>query len=109
MARVKDRVGIHTRSIRIQAWRKRGPNSVAPSFGVMRNAILQLPPTRTASDQRLVFGAAMRQLEPAEIYLAAVACMELDDRGAKRALNQLRTDLESLRRHVGERRDRVTD
>jgi hypothetical protein len=75
----------------------------------MRNAILQLPSTTTAREQRLVFRAAMRQLERAEIYLAAVACMELDDREAKRALNQLRTDLESLRRHLGERRDGVTE
>jgi hypothetical protein len=70
----------------------------------MRNAILQLPSTRTSKEQRLV-----RQLERADIYLAAVAYMDLDDREANRALNQLRTDLESLRRYVGERRDRVTD
>jgi hypothetical protein len=74
----------------------------------MRNAILQLPSTRTAREQRLVLRAAMRQFERAEIYLAAVAYMELDDREAKRALNQLRTDLESLRRYLGER-DRVTE
>jgi hypothetical protein len=35
--------------------------------------------------------------------------MELDDREGERALNQLRTDLESLRRHLGERRDRVSE
>jgi hypothetical protein len=75
----------------------------------MRHAILQLPSTRTAREQRLVLRAAMRQLERADIYLAAVAYMELDDREAKRVLNQLRTDLESLRRYLGERRDRVTD
>jgi len=75
----------------------------------MRNAILQLPSTRTAREQRLVLRVAMRQLERAEIYLVAVAYMELDDQEAKRAVNQLRTDLESLRRHLGERRDGVTD
>jgi hypothetical protein len=75
----------------------------------MRNAILQLPSTRTAREQRLVLRAAMRQLERAELYLAAVAYMELEDREAKRALNQLRTDLESLWRHLGDRRDRVTE
>lgn len=75
----------------------------------MRNAILQLPSTRTAGDQRLVLRAATRQLERAEIYLAAVAYMGLDDRDAERALNQLRTDLESLERYLGERRDRVTE
>ena len=71
----------------------------------MRNAILQLPETRTANERRQVLRAAIRQLERAEIYLAAVAYMELDDRDAQRALNQLRTDVESLRRHLGERRN----
>jgi len=49
----------------------------------------------------------MRQLERAELYLAAVAYMQLGDREAQRALNQLRTDLESLKRHLGERRNQV--
>jgi hypothetical protein len=74
----------------------------------MRSAILQLPETRSANEQRQVLRAAMRQLEHAEIYLAAVAYMELDDRAAIRSLNQLRTDLESLKRHLGERRNQVT-
>ena len=73
----------------------------------MRNAILQLPSTRTAKEQQLVFRAAMRQLERADIYLAAVAYMELDDREAQRAVNQLRSDLDSLRRYLGMRRDRA--
>jgi hypothetical protein len=73
----------------------------------MRNAILQLPSTRTAKEQRLVLRAAMRQLERAEVYLAAVAYMELDDREAQRAVNQLRSDLDSLRRYLGMRRDRA--
>jgi hypothetical protein len=30
--------------------------------------------------------------------------MELDDREAQRTLNQLRTDLDALRRHLGELR-----
>jgi uncharacterized membrane protein YebE (DUF533 family) len=74
----------------------------------MRSAILQLPETRSANEQRQVLRAAMRQLERAEIYLAAVAYMDLDDRAASRSLNQLRTDLESLKRHLGERRNQVT-
>ena len=73
----------------------------------MRNAILQLASTRTAKEQRLVLRAAMRQLERAEVYLAAVAYMELDDREAQRAVNQLRSDLDSLRRYLGMRRDRA--
>jgi hypothetical protein len=73
----------------------------------MRNAIMQLPETRTAKERRTVFRAAIRQLDRAEIYLAAVAYMELDDREAKRALKQLRSDLDGLLRHLGESRDRI--
>ena len=74
----------------------------------MRNAILQLPETRTATERRFALRAAIRQLDRAEIYLAAVAYMELDDREAKRVVNQLRRDLDSLLRHLGESRDRIT-
>ena len=70
----------------------------------MRSAVLQLPESRTAADRRQVLRAAMRQLERAEIYLAAVAYMDLDHRDARRAVNQLRTDVEALRRHLGELR-----
>lgn len=73
----------------------------------MRSAILQLPETRTVNERRQVLRAAIRQLERAEIYLAAVAYMELDDREAHRAINRLRTDVESLRRHLGESRNRL--
>jgi hypothetical protein len=75
----------------------------------MRSAILQLPEARSANERRQVLRAAMRQLERAEIYLAAVAYMDLDDRPAQRSLNQLRSDLESLRRYLGERRNQVAD
>ena len=70
----------------------------------MRNAILHLPETRTAGEQRQVLRAAIRQLERAEVYLAAIAYMDLDDREAQRAVNQLRADVESLRRHLSDRR-----
>ena len=73
----------------------------------MRNAILQLPQTRTAKERRFVLRAAIRQLDRAELYLAAVAYMELDDREAMRALKQLRSDLDGLLRHLGESRDRI--
>jgi hypothetical protein len=75
----------------------------------MRNAILQLPETRTSRERRQVFRAAGRQLERAETYLAAVAYMELDDREAERSLNQLRADLASLRRYLVARHDGVTE
>lgn len=48
--------------------------------------------------------AAIRQLERAEIYLAAVAYMELGDRQVERSVSKLRTDLESLRRYLAARR-----
>jgi hypothetical protein len=73
----------------------------------MRNAILQLPAQRTTSEQRHVLRAAIRQVERAEIYLAAVAHMDLDDRAAERAVRQLRADLDALRRHLGEQRVRA--
>jgi hypothetical protein len=74
----------------------------------MRNAILQLPESRTANQRRNVLRAAIRQLERAEIYLAAVAYMELDDRASQRAVQKLRGDVYDLRRHLGEERNRIT-
>jgi hypothetical protein len=76
---------------------------------VVRNAIVQLPQTRTAKQRRNVLGAAMRQLERADLYLAAVAYMDLGDREAQRALNQVRTDLANLERYLGERRNLESD
>jgi hypothetical protein len=74
----------------------------------MRNAILQVPETRTANERRQVLRAAIRQLDRAEIYLAAVAYMGLDDRDAQQAVNQLRTHVGSLRRHLGELRNSLS-
>ena len=70
----------------------------------MRNAIVQLPEQRTNGERRQVLRAAIRHLERAEIYLAAVSFMDIDDRAAARSLNQLRADLDGLRRYLGERR-----
>jgi hypothetical protein len=74
----------------------------------MRNAVLQLPNARTANEQRHVLRGAIRQLERADIYLAAVAYMELDDREAEKALSQVRANLESLRRYLSESRSRIS-
>jgi hypothetical protein len=71
----------------------------------MRNAILRLPEARTAAERRQVLRAAIRQLERADLYLAAVAYMDLGDREAQRALNQARGDLAKLGRYLGERRN----
>ncbi|HEY0831923.1 MAG TPA: hypothetical protein VGE99_12325 [Candidatus Dormibacteraeota bacterium] len=75
----------------------------------MRNAILQLPEARPTNEQRQVLRAAMRQLERADLYLAAVAYMDLGDREARRALNQVRGDLANLGRYLGERRNLAGD
>ena len=75
----------------------------------MRNAILQLPEQRTANEKRQALRAAIRQLDRAEIYLAAVAYMQLDDRAAERAIRQLRADVEGLKRHLAALRAGTTD
>jgi hypothetical protein len=63
-----------------------------------------MPAHRTNNEQRQVLRAAIRQLDRAEIYLAAVAYMQLDDRAAERALRLLRADLDGLKRHLAELR-----
>ena len=70
----------------------------------MRNAVVQLPDNRTVNERRNVLRAAIRQLERAEIYLAAVIYMELDDRDARRAVGRLRAEVENVRRHLSEQR-----
>ena len=75
----------------------------------MRNAIVQLPDQRTTGERRQVLRAAIRQLERADIYLAAVTYMDIDDRPAERALTQLRADLDALRRHLGDQRVKIAN
>jgi uncharacterized NAD-dependent epimerase/dehydratase family protein len=75
----------------------------------MRNAIVQIPDTRTANERRHVLRAAVRQLERAEIYLAAVNYMDLDDREARRAVSRLRAEVESVRRYLAEKRSGPTE
>ena len=66
----------------------------------MRSAVVQLAVSRTAAERRQVMRAAIRQLERADVYLAAVAHMAIDDGQLDRAVRKLRTDLESVRRYV---------
>ena len=75
----------------------------------MRNAILQLPDSRTAGERRQVLRAAIRQLERAEIYLAAVAYMELDDREAERTVNRVRFEVDGLRQYLAAQRSEILD
>jgi len=51
-----------------------------------------------------VLRTAVRQLERADQYLAAVAAMDLGEPVQQRALDRLRRDLEGLRRSFIERR-----
>jgi hypothetical protein len=75
----------------------------------MRSAILQLPSRRNSNERRQVLRAAIRQLDRAEIYLAAVAYMDIDDRPSQRSVGRLRADLESLKRHLAELRAETKD
>jgi hypothetical protein len=54
-------------------------------------------------------GAAIRQLDRAELYLAAVAYMNLGDRAAQREITRLRADIESLKRHLAAPRSETSD
>jgi hypothetical protein len=73
----------------------------------MRSAVLQLPTARTQGERRQVLRAAIRQLDRAEIYLAAVDAMDMDDREAQRAVRQLEAGLDGLRRYLIELRRRT--
>jgi hypothetical protein len=73
----------------------------------MRAAVLQLPGTRTANESRQVLRAAMRQLERADIYFAAIAAMELDDREARRAVDRLRAESKALLQYLRDVRDQT--
>jgi hypothetical protein len=73
----------------------------------MRNAILKMPDHRSAGEQRAVLRTAIRQLERADVYVAAVAAMEIGDWAAQRSIRQLRDDLESVRRHMSDLRART--
>lgn len=66
----------------------------------MRNALVQLPDRRSDAERRQVLRAAIRQLERADVYLAAVEAMALEDRDANRLLLLLRGDVRDLRRHL---------
>jgi hypothetical protein len=75
----------------------------------MRSAILQMPQARTAAERRRVFGTAIRQLERADLYLSAVASMDLGDTEMWRSLDRLRRDLEALNRHLRAGRAHLTE
>ena len=73
----------------------------------MRNAVLQLPASRSDGESRQVLRGAIRQLERADLYLAAVDAMDIGNAESARVLRKLRADLEGLRRHLAELRTRT--
>ncbi|HEY8816003.1 MAG TPA: hypothetical protein VIP57_12965 [Candidatus Dormibacteraeota bacterium] len=71
----------------------------------MRNAIVNLPTDRSIQERRQALRAAVRQLDSAELYLAAVTYMDLADQSVDRAVGRLRADLDALRRYLADQRD----
>ena len=55
---------------------------------------------RTVSESRRVMRAALRQLDRADVYLAAVAFMPVDDGELDRAIRKLRADLAAVRSYL---------
>lgn len=66
----------------------------------MRNPVQNLMPLARDDGRRTALRAAIRQLECANLYLAAAEAMELGDREASRALVRLRGDIDALRHHL---------
>jgi len=75
----------------------------------MRNAILRMPEQRTAIERRHVLRSAIRQLDRAELYIAAATFMDLGDPVAQRGLAKLRSDIEGLRRYLSSARAATSD
>jgi hypothetical protein len=73
----------------------------------MRSAIVKLPTQRSIGERCQVLMAAVRQLDRAEIYLAAATYMDLGDQEVDRTLGRLRADLDGLRRYLIARRDGI--
>jgi hypothetical protein len=71
----------------------------------MRNAIVKLPAERSKGELRQLLGAAIRQVDSADLYLAAVIHMDLEDHSVERAASRLRADLNGLRRYLAQQRD----
>ncbi|HKW59072.1 MAG TPA: hypothetical protein VJR46_04890 [Candidatus Dormibacteraeota bacterium] len=66
----------------------------------MRSPALDVLEPLSSRERRAVLRNAIRQLERADLYLAAVAVMELDDRDASRAIGRLRGEVDALRHHL---------
>ncbi len=66
----------------------------------MENPVLQLRRTPEGARRRSDLRTAIRQLERADLYLAAAYYVGLGDPPAERLLVSLRADLEGLRRRL---------
>lgn len=68
----------------------------------MRAVLINQPqpqePRRDHRDPRRLLEIADRQLEAADMYLAAIENLQIPDRTIERAVGQLRGDLEGVRR-----------
>lgn len=73
----------------------------------MRNPIANVPAQRSSDEIRQAFRAAVRQVESADLYLAAVIYMDLEDPSVDRAVNQLRAGLDGLRRYLIDQREGI--
>ena len=73
----------------------------------MRNAVVQLPERRTDGEQRQVLRIAVRQLERADLYLGAAVALELGDEDLQDAIDEIRDDLEALRKRLVDERARL--
>jgi hypothetical protein len=73
----------------------------------MRNAIVKMPTQRSVSEHRQVLRSAVRQLDRAEVYLAAVTYMDLGDPAVDGTLSRMRSELDGLRRYLIDRRDGI--
>ena len=67
--------------------------------------MLQVQELRTESERRRVLRIAVRQLERADLYLAAVCALELPE--AEAAVDALRDDIEDLRHQLIDARARL--
>jgi hypothetical protein len=74
-------------------------------LGTVRNAVLQMQELRTQAERRQVMRIAVRQLERADLYLAAVCALELPEADA--AIEELRDGVEGLRRQLIDARARL--
>jgi Trk K+ transport system NAD-binding subunit len=70
----------------------------------MRNSIVQLPAAPTGDERRNVRRAAIRQVDRAEVYIAAVEYMELGERESESVVRRVRTELDWLGKHLAAER-----